>query len=259
MKPYYQDEWVTIYHGDCREILPTLERVDLVLTSPPYDDLRTYGGYGWDFETTAQGLVRNLSVGGVIVWVIGDATIDGSETGTSFRQALRFKELGLKLHDTMVWIKDGGGAIGSNRSYTQNFEYMFILAKGDIKIFNLIKDKPNLSYGQDKSGVGRRKANGKHKIEMRKPSAEFSRRNNWWYIPPQKGEHPAVFPDRLANDHIISWSNEGNLILDPFLGSGTTAVCAKKLNRHCIGIEIEEKYCELAANRCRQMVMELNI
>ena len=259
MKPYYDQDGITIYHGDCREILPQLTQpVDLVMTSPPYDNLREYnGGYSWNFNDTAMQLVRLLSVGGTMVWVVADATIDGSETGTSFRQALWFKELGLRLHDTMIWVKDGGGAIGSNKSYIQNFEYMFVFAKGDIRTFNLLRDKPNLSYGQEKSEVGRRRTNGDHKIEVRKPSSEFSRRNNWWYIPPEKGDHPAVYPESLATDHIISWSNRGDLVLDPFFGSGTTAVAAKKLGRKCIGIEIEEKYCEIAVKRLAQSVMAL--
>ena len=173
---------------DCVEGLALLKpnSIDLTVTSPPYDNLRTYNGYCFDFESVAKELYRVTKLGGVVVWNVNDSTINGSETGNSFRQALYFKELGFNLHDTMIWIKDGGGAVGSNKCYTQNFEYMFVFSKGAPKTINLIYDKPNKSFGQDKSGVGRRKATGEHKIEQRKPSKEFSRRNNWWYIPPTK-------------------------------------------------------------------------
>ena len=224
--------------------------IDLTVTSPPYDDLRKYNGFSWDFEAVAKELYRVTKPGGVIVWVVNDATVKGDESGSSFRQALYFKEIGFNLHDTMIWVKDGGGAIGSNKCYTQNFEYMFVFSKGTPKTINLIYDKPNLSYGVDKSGVGRRKVDGAKKVENRKPSKEFSRRNNWWYIPPQKGgAHPAVFPEQLAQDHILSWSQPDDIVLDPFAGSGTTAKMALVNNRHYIGFEISKEYCELAQNR----------
>ena len=227
------------------------ECIDLTVTSPPYDNLRNYNGFSWDFEAVAKELYRITKTGGVVVWVVGDATINGSETGTSFKQALFFKECGFNLHDTMIWVKDGGGAIGSNKCYTQNFEYMFVFSKGTPKTINLIYDKPNLSFGVDRSGVGRRKIDGTKKIEKRKPTKEFSRRNNWWYIAvaQNKTNHPAVFPEQLANDHIISWSNPDEIVLDPFMGSGTTAVAAIKTNRHFIGFELSEEYCEIAEKR----------
>lgn len=238
----------------CESNVDTMSRmpdgfVDLTVTSPPYDNLRTYNGYEWNFGEVASELFRVTKDGGVVVWVVADATIDGSETGTSFRQALTFMEVGFRLHDTMIWIKDGGGAVGSNKTYTQNFEYMFVFSKGALKTYNLIADKPNKSYGQDKSGVGRRTVSGEHKIEARKPSAEFSRRNNYWYIPPQSGDHPAVFPEQLANDHILSWSNENDIVYDPFMGSGTTAIAAHKLGRQWIGSEISAEYVDLANKR----------
>ena len=237
---------------DCVEALKLLkdESIDLTVTSPPYDNLRIYNGYCFDFESVAKELYRVTKLGGVVVWNVNDSTIKGSETGNSFRQALYFKELGFNLHDTMIWIKDCGGAVGSNKCYTQNFEYMFVFSKGAPKTINLIYDKPNKSFGQDKSGVGRRKVTGEHKIEQRKPSKEFSRRNNWWYIPPQKGAgHPAVFPEQLANDHIISWSNEGDVVLDPFSGSGTTHKMALLNNRRFIGFEISQEYVDIERKR----------
>ena len=237
--------------------------VDMVLTSPPYDNLRTYNDtLEWD-ESTWQAVIlqlwRVIKPGGVVVWVVGDATIKGSETGTSFRQALYFMDCGFNLHDTMIWVKSGGGAVGSNKCYTQNFEYMFVFVKGKINTFNLICDKPNKSFGQDKSGVGRRLKTGEHKIEKRKPSKEFSKRNNYWYIAPQRGEHPAVFPEQLANDHIISWSNEGDTILDPFMGSGTTGVACKNLGRNFIGIEKDDKYFEIAKARIEDSTKQLKL
>ena len=245
------------YNMDCLEGLKLLDdnSIDLTVTSPPYDNLRTYNGYSFDFDNIAKELYRTTKDGGVVVWVVSDATVKGSETGTSFKQALFFKECGFNLHDTMIWVKDGGGAIGSNKCYTQNFEYMFVFSKGTPKTINLIYDKPNLSFGVDKSGVGRRKIDGTKKIEKRKPAKEFSRRNNWWYIQPQKGkEHPAVFPEQLANDHIITWSNEGDIILDPFMGSGTTGKMAVLNNRKFIGIELDDTYFTIAKERIEKAV-----
>ena len=256
MKPYFQDEWVTIYHGDCREILPQLPPVDLVLTSPPYDNLRDYCGYSFDYTVISRMLYEKTVDGGVVVWVVGDATIDGSETGTSLRQALRFMEVGFNLHDTMIWYKTNAFNFGSNACYKQSFEYMFIFSKGNIITPNLIKDVPTKMRGKVVKGA-RKHANG---IRDKVPDfviGDNKKRDNVWLINVAtiNYNHPAIFPEQLAADHIVSWSNVNDLILDPFLGSGTTAYCAKKLNRHCIGIEINEAYCEMAAKRCAQSVM----
>jgi len=249
--------------GDNLDIMPLLpdDCIDLTVTSPPYDNLREYGGHTWNFDKfkdCAKQLFRITKPGGVVVWVVGDATIDGSETGTSFRQALYFKEVGFNLHDTMIWNKDGGGAVGSNKCYTQNWEFMFVFSKGTPKCINLIYDKPNKSFGQDKSGVGRRLVSGEHKIENRKPSAEFSRRNNYWYIPTERGEHPAVFPVAVAHDHIVSWSNPGAIVLDPFAGSGTTLHQCRKLDRVGLGIEINPKYEALLRDRSMSNIARLD-
>ena len=242
---------VKLMLGDSAKMLATIDSdsVDLTVTSPPYDNLRTYNGFTFDFEAIARELYRVTKPGGVVVWNVSDATIKGSETGTSFRQALFFMGCGFNLHDTMIWVKDGGGAVGSNLCYTQNHEYMFVFSKGRPKTVNIIRDKINASFGKDKSGVGRRLPNGEIKRETRKLSAEFSRRNNWWYIPPERGEHPAVFPDALARDHIVSWSNPGDTVLDPFLGSGTTGKMAVQTGRRFIGIEISDEYLSIASAR----------
>ena len=246
-----------IYNEDC---LLTMQRmpdgmVDLVVTSPPYDNLRTYNGYSFDFERIAKELYRVVKQGGVVVWIVNDATINGSETGTSFRQALFFKECGFNLHDTMIWIKNGGGAVGSNFCYMQNFEYMFVFSKGRPNYVNLICDKPNneASIGKQYARKGRRRNNGKVRLENRPETKADSRRNNWWYMVSQKEEgtefHPAVFPEALARDHIYSWSEVGGVVYDPFMGSGTTAKMAVRLKRHYIGSEISVEYAELARKR----------
>lgn len=231
------------------------DSVDLVVTSPPYDDLRNYNGFSFDLDGMITELSRIVKLGGVIVWIVSDATKDYSESGTSFRQALAFMDAGFCLLDTMIWCKDGGGAIGSNLCYTQNFEYMFVFSIGKPKSVNLICDKKNLSFGK-KDGclsAGRRNANGEHKYEVRYHEREYSRRNNWWRLVPKAEEgsyfHPAVFPQAIVRDHIISWSNEGDVVLDPFMGSGTTAKVARALGRKYIGFEISQEYVDLANKR----------
>lgn len=267
-KIYYQDDAVVIYCADCREILPLLpdKSVDLVLTSPPYDDLREYGGYSWNFEVIGRMLRDNLADGGVIVWIVGDRVINGSESCSSFKQALYFRELGLNLHDTMIYGKDGFRFPEGVR-YNQQFEYMFIFSRGKPKTFNPIQVQNKYNYvinkymterQSDGSLIGKRYSSGDDK----KPLG-----NIWFYdvgyMKSSKDdyvfEHPAIFPEALANDHIISWSNQNDLILDPFLGSGTTAYCAKKLGRKCIGIEINSDYCRIAVERLQQMVLPLEI
>lgn len=239
-----------IYNENCLVTMARMPNdfIDLTVTSPPYDNLRTYNGYSFDFENVAKELYRVTKNGGVVVWVVGDATIKGSETGTSFRQALFFKECGFNL-ETMIWGKTGSGCLGSNKFYGQNFEYMFVFTKGMPITTNLICDRPNkvksgkvkVNGGLDKSGKG------KNRIVERKP---FGKRNNIWRFDTQKNsEHPAPFPEQLANDHIISWSNECNLVYDPFMGSGTTAKMAIKNNRNWIGSEISAEYCELIKAR----------
>lgn len=236
-----------------KKYLPN-KSIDLTVTSPPYDNLRKYNGFTWDFEGVAKELFRVTKQGGVVVWVVGDETVDGSETGSSFKQALYFKEIGFNIHDTMIWNKGGFSAVGALKTrYAPVFEYMFIFSKGKIKTFNPIKDKPNKWAGgtvhgtvKSKDGISRKVSGGDKKI-----ISEFGQRYNIWEISPQrqKGGHPAPFPETIARDHIISWSNEGDVVLDPFMGSGTTAKMAKKNNRNYIGFELSEEYCAIAEER----------
>jgi DNA modification methylase len=241
--------------GDSAIMLLTLEpeSVDLTVTSPPYDNLRTYNGYTFDFEAIARGLYRVTKPGGIVVWVVGDATVNGSETGTSFRQALYFKDCGFNLHDTMIWNKNGYTAPGSlGTRYAPVFEYMFILSKRSVKTFNPIKDHKTSNAGVKVHGTIRQ-ADGSFRpvAGPTKYIAEYSQRYNVWEIDPHKtgGDHPAPFPEALARDHILSWSNPGDLVLDPFAGSGTTLKMAKETGRNYIGIEISPEYCKLIERR----------
>ena len=238
-----------IYCMDNVQGLRTLqdECIDLTVTSPPYDNLRTYNGYCFDFENIARELYRVTKQGGVVVWVVGDGTVNGSETCTSFRQAIYFHEIGFNLHDTMIYQKSGVAYPDSNR-YLQQFEYMFVFSKGKPKTANLIKDRPNKYVGT---------MGGDHRGGLCKREA-FGARFNIWYYPNGKYnstkdvvafKHPAVMPEQLCNDHIISWSNKGDIVLDPFMGSGTTAKVARALGRHYIGFEISEEYVNLANKR----------
>lgn len=236
------------YNEDCLVGLAKLpdESIDLTVTSPPYDNLRNYHGFQFDAEKTISMLYSKTKLGGVVVWIVNDATINGSETGTSFRQTLYAMDCGFHLHDTMIWAKDGGGAVGSSRCYTQNTEYMFVWSKGVPKSVNLIKDKENKSFGKNNKQE-RRRADGTLISRQRRPNEPYSKRNNWWYLVPQKQGrlwHPAVFPYALARDHIITWSNEGDLVCDPFLGSGTTRMAAYDLKRDFVGFEIDKEYFE---------------
>jgi site-specific DNA-methyltransferase (adenine-specific) len=225
--------------------------------------MREYGGQNkYDYIATIGALKSSVVDGGVVVWVVGDECISGGETGTSFRNALCFLDNGWLLHDTMIYKKNPSYIQSVNR-YIQSFEFMFVFSKGKPKTVNLIRDRKNLYPGLKIHGT-KRCPDGSLKARFQKPSAEFGVRNNVWEYDVGYGkvtdyksahEHPAIFPEALAKDHILSWSNEGDMILYPMCGSGTTLRAAKDLKRHAIGIEIEEKYCEIAAKRMAQEVL----
>jgi site-specific DNA-methyltransferase (adenine-specific) len=251
-----------IHCGDNCDLLGQLPRecIDLVVTSPPYDDLRTYCGHSWDFFGVAWQLKRVLKPGGVIVWVVADATKDGSETGSSMEQALHFKRLGLNLHDTMVYQVAGTGAKGSNLAYWQEWEYCFVLSNSKPKAVNRLV-QVNVGAGAVCT-KGRLAADGSQKDTKARIVKEFGVRGNVWrYHVGNNGDdnagHPAVFPFALARDHIATWSNPGDLVLDPFSGSGTTAKAAKELGRRFLGLEINPEYCAIAERRLSQQVLEL--
>ena len=239
--------------------------IDLTITSPPYDNLRDYKGYSFDFKTIANELYRVTKEGGIVVWIVGDATINGSETGTSFKQALYFKEIGFNLNDTMIYRKLNYLPVTSCR-YEPQFEYMFILSKGKLKTFNPIM-KPNTSAGA-KGGTHRHNGEDLEKLHTNNGVInKLGRKTNVWDIAcgsinskdKISFEHPATFPEKLANDHIISWSNEGDLVYDCFMGSGTTAKMAHLQKRNWIGSEISKEYTELANKRIEKYINQTTL
>ncbi len=247
-----------LFNGDSAKILSKIKplSIDLVVTSPPYDDLRDYNGYSFDFETIARGIERVLKPGGVVVWIIADGVTNGSETGASFKQALFFKEIGLNIHDTMIWNKKNSPYPDVTR-YWQVFEYMFIFSKGRPKTVNILRDRKNIEYGSTIHSTARERDGS---LRMKKGHGqlipEYSARFNVWeHIPLassiERTGHPAQHPIALVSDHILTWTDYGDRVLDPFMGSGTSGIAALALNRKFTGIEISEEYYNLASRRIR--------
>lgn len=252
-----------IYNEDCLEGMKKRlsdGSVDLTITSPPYDNLRTYNGHVFVFEPIAQELYRVTKDGGVVVWVVRDATIKGSETGTSFKQALYFKEIGFNLHDTMIYAKTDYIPLTHNR-YEQQFEYMFILTKNKPRTFNAIREKCKQT-GRIPRATFRYSDNLTKLQHSLKPIKKTKIKGNIWtydvgYMKSTKDkiafQHPAIFPDKLAEDHILSWSNKNDVVLDPLCGSGTTLKMAKKHQRYYIGFETSLYYCKIAEERLKKV------
>lgn len=252
--------------GDNREVMRQWpdECIDLVVTSPPYDDLRKYGKHEWDFYGVAWNLARLLKPGGVIVWNVADATKDGSETGTSMRQALHFQSLGLRIHDTMIFEKLNYPPMTHNR-YEQSWEYVFVLSKGRPNTFNPIMI-PTMHPGLKRTTLGkkgdeafatrRREGFNIYKEEKQAPNI-FRYKTGSRAMENETKGHPAPFPEGLARDHIASWSNHGDIVLDPFAGSGTTLKAAKELNRRYVGIEVNPEYVKICEERTMQESLPL--
>ena len=251
--------------GDNCEVMCTLpkESIDLVVTSPPYDDMRTYGGHSWDFYGVAWQLWRLTKQGGVVVWIVGDGVVDGSETGTSMRQALHFQQIGFRLHDTMVYEKSSFRFPDETRYY-QTWEYMFVFSKGKPKAYNPIEDREVASAGTKVHGTTiDAKGNRTSVNHVQRVMKEKGVRHNVWRYKTGGGligdaichRHPAPYPENLAGDHIRSWSNEGDVVLDPFSGSGTTAKMARELGRKYIGIELNPEYVEISLERLKQQLL----
>ena len=250
---------IDLQHGDCLEVMKNIpnNNIDLTITSPPYDTLRKYNNLStWNFEIfkpIARELYRITKQGGVVVWIVGDKTIKGSETGTSFKQALHFMECGFNLHDTMIWQKTNPMPKIKTKRYFDVFEYMFIFSKGQPKTFNPILVPCKFGgkiYNSTCKNIGGE--NGRTKKNFILNDTRY--KNNIWEIAiaQNKTSHPAVFPEQLAYDHIISWSNENDIILDPFMGSGTVGKVALELNRKFVGMEIDETYFNIAKKRIEE-------
>ena len=247
-----------IYNENCLQTMAKMsdECIDFMITSPPYDDIRNYNGYTFEFEKIALELERVLKIGGVIIWVIGDKTENGSESLTSFEQALFFKKIGLRIHDTMIYYKNNPMPQTGNR-YHQHFEYMFAISKGKPKTFNAITE-PTKYRGL--ANMKNRGQNGSLNYEKIERTTEKKVGNVFFYsigggISTKDKiafKHPAIFPEKLVIDQIKTWTNEKDLVYDPFMGSGTTGKVSLLLNRNWIGSEISKEYVEIAKKRIKE-------
>lgn len=256
----------SVHHGNAVDFMKSmpLDCVDLTVTSPPYDDLRIYKGYNFEFEDIARGLLRVTKPGGVVIWVVGDKIKKGNKSLTSFKQALYFQELGFNVHDVMIYKKKNTPFMRSN-AYTNCFEFMFVFSKGSPKTFNPIKEK-TVRQGIEKMPANK-KADGINNKVLSKLN-EFKSRNNIWEYAVGLGgttsdkiafQHPAVYPEKLAEDHILSWSNPGDLVFDPMAGSGTTLKMALKNNRNYLGVDISKDYVGIILKRLESVQATLEI
>lgn len=249
---------------DCVEGMKQLEDnfIDLIVTSPPYDNIRNYNGYKFPFEKIAQQIYRITKKGGVVVWVVGDKINNGNRTLTSFQHALYFQKIGFNVHDVMIYEKKNTPFMRSN-AYTNSYEFMFVFSKGSPRVFNPLQTKTKRSGFE---GLPFNKgADGINKKALGELKKEKSLTNIWSYAVGLGGttsdkiafKHPAVFPEKLAEDHILSWTNEGDLVLDPMNGSGTTCKMAFINNRNYIGFEISAEYCQIAKERINMSQQKL--
>ena len=255
-----------IYCDDCVKFMQKLSDnfIDLTVTSPPYDNLRDYNGYKFECDKIAKELYRITKKGGIVVWVVGDKVIKGNKSLTSFKQALIFQEIGFNVHDVMIYKKKNTPFMRAN-AYTNCFEYMFIFSKGSPKTFNPIME-PTVRNGYEML-VSNKKSDGINKKILGKLNKEKVRTNIWEYAVGLGGstkdkiafKHPAIFPERLAEEHILSWSNVNDIVFDPMCGSGTTCKMAKINNRHFIGCEISNEYVEIAKKRIENTPIQISL
>jgi len=246
-----------IFVENCLETMNRMPNgfVDLVVTSPPYDNLRAYNGYSFDFHSVVDQLFRVVKPGGVVVWIVGDATVNGSESGTSFRQALGFVDAGFRLHDTMIWRKTNPMPKVKTKRYFDVFEYMFVFSKGQPKSFNPIMQATKQG-GKIYNSTVKQITTGMERTQKTFVLNGERFKDNIWDIAvaQNKTTHTAVFPEQIAYDHVLSWSVQGDIVYDPFLGSGTTAVAALKLDRFFIGSEISSEYAEISKKRIEKEI-----
>lgn len=244
------------YHSDCVVFMRAMEEgsVDLTVTSPPYDELRNYNGYHFSIEDVAKGLFRVTKQGGIVVWVVGDKIKAGNRSLTSFRQALLFQSVGFNVHDIMVYKKLNTPFMRTN-AYTNCYEFMIVLSKGSPNTFNPLKTK-TARHGLEMLPFNKG-ADGVNKKVLKELKPQKTRTNIWEYATGLGGttsdriafKHPAVFPEKLAEDHILSWTNPGDIVFDPMCGSGTTLKMALVNGRQYLGCDISLEYVELTKQR----------
>lgn len=259
-------DWVDKVH--CMECVEGMEMlpddcVDLVVTSPPYDAVRKYNGFAFDLHQTGAQIHRVLKDGGIAAMVIQDQTKDFGKSLTSFRTIIDWCDsFGFKLFECVIYRKNGSEGAWWKHRFRVDHEYIPLFLKGDRPAYF---DKqplrvPSKHGGKVMSGSGNRRTDGATNGTVRREiNATKCRGTIWNYLMagdknPLKRKHPAVFPDAIPSDLIQCFCPPGGIVLDPFIGSGSTAVQALKHERHFIGFDISQEYCDLCNQRLEKDV-----
>ncbi len=251
--------------GDCVEVLKSIpdNSIDLVVTSPPYDGIRKYNGFSFNLHSTGKELFRVLKDGGIIAMVIQDQTKNFGKSLTSFKTIIDWCEnVGFKLFETIIYKKHGAEGAWWTKRFRVDHEYIPIFLKGERPAyFNKEPLKiPSKHGGKTMTGCATRLTNGKTLKSKRVFINPMKCRGTLWDYTTcgdgtrLKHQHPATFPDKIPVDFIRCFCPKNGIVLDPFIGSGTTALAAIQLNRNYIGIDISKEYCELAKKRIREEI-----
>jgi len=240
-----------IYNEDCLDTMSRMDdcSVDLIVTSPPYEDLRKYNGFSFDFNSVAESMYRVLKDSGVAIWIVNDKRKNGNRTLTHFRQAIKFQDVGFNVLDVMIWKKSNPMPFVQRDQYTPSYEIMLVLVKGKVSVFNPIMEKCKYAGKVIKTHTSNKESIRKANLTSKTKDTKI--KSNVWetVVAGTNHGHPAIFPESLVRDHIFSWSNEGDLVYDPFIGSGTVAKVCLDTNRKYIGSETSSEYCEICRNR----------
>jgi DNA modification methylase len=255
--PYFSDDSVLMYNSDCRLILPLLPKVDLILTDPPYNVGKDYGDNG-DSRKDYESWCRE--------WLQASCDLL-KETGSVYMKHLpKYGPIVLPILGQYVFIShivwpNASGAFHMERRYFPKWEIIYLYGKTDQYIFNRFAERQEPTPENLRWGPYRTKAQGQMgDIWEDIPfvyAGSIHHKEAIMEVGTNSKVHPCQMPEELARRGISFSTNPDAIILDPFMGSGTTLRAAKDLGRKAIGIEIEEKYCEIAAKRMSQSVLPL--
>jgi adenine-specific DNA-methyltransferase len=261
LEPYYDDGQITIFNADCRDVLPSMRGADLVLTSPPYN-------IGKEYERTTplpdyldfqRSIIEQAAAatndGGSVCWQVGNHVDSGEVFPLDCLLYPLFKDAGLTMRNRIVWTF--GHGLHCLRRFSGRHETIMWFSKG-APHFHLDAVRIPSKYPNKRHYKGPRKGELSGNPLGKNPG-------DVWDIPnvqhnhPEKTDHPCQFPVELARRLIAALVPPGGIVIDPFMGSGTTLAAAQREGRRAIGVELSEAYCEIAVRRLSQTVLPLEI